>query len=109
MERDEFIEEQTQAFRETLEQSLEAARDPDALRWAIFSTGSRELEEDVLDRLVDIFLPSISGVFVFRPHDANECLALLKEAVSQLEAEKLKLSMAQEQEYVMKFGVDNGD
>ena len=109
MNRDKYIEEQMEAFRVNLEESLDLAKDPEALKWAIFSTGSKEVEEGVLDKMVDIFLPNVSGVFIFRPQDARHCVSLLKEATAKLEKELVKMSLANEDEYVMKFGVDNGE
>ena len=107
MSNEEYINEQVEAFRDALVESLNIAKDPEAVKWTIFSTGSVKVEEAVLDKLVDAFLPNIKGVFVYRVHELEEVAKLLKSTLSEIEKRLVTASIAKSDDFIVKFGVDN--
>lgn len=103
--KEEFLQEQTDLFTENLRSALEIASSPEDVKWAIFSTGTRELEEAVLDNLVNAFLKNVEGVFIFRPENPEHCRTLLRGALSELDKKFFKTSLAKSDEFVLKTGV----
>lgn len=104
MDREKYISEQVELFRTNLEQSLDVSVDPENLKWAIFSTGSQDTEEGVLSHLVDLFLPHVKGVYIFRADDARECVSLMKESIKDLESKVIRSSLESDSRYEVRFG-----
>lgn len=104
MNTEEFINESVEAFRNQLTEALSVANEPENIRWAVFSVGNKELEDQVLDHLVSAFLNTVEGVYIFRPEDPEHCRSWLKEALATLEKEYFVEKSAATHDYVLKTG-----
>lgn len=108
MSNEEKIQEQVEAFTRHLQASYDLVEDPDQVKWVIFSTGKETLERTALDLIVDSFLQTIKGVFIFRADDAKDCEKQLVEALQELRKyaspELLLAKSAEEHGYNLTIG-----
>lgn len=80
---DERVQTELVEFEKILREVLAVAKDPEAVRWCLFSTGTKELEETVLKQVVAAMLPNVQGVFVLNVKDTTDVEALLRRAADE--------------------------
>lgn len=108
-----IIQSHLEDFERELTRSLSIAKDPEAIRWALFSVGSKDIEEIVLDKLVNEFLTNIEGVYLFRvDKDPSKVIAVLKEAIEHIESSHMQKKVASSSEsfgFELITGVDSDE
>lgn len=104
MNKQEFIDKATDDFRNQITEASSLVDSVDDLKWAVFSTGGKEIEDKVLDTLVTNFMTNIEGVYIFRPSSPERCRQWLKEALVLLEKEYFMKTTAADHGYTIKTG-----
>ena len=100
------VSEQVKLFEAEYRRALELSKSPDTLKWCIFPTGSREVEENVLRLMLSNMLENISGVYVMNMVDDVKILQILTLMRDEYnKRQKDTLNIASNPDYKLTLGV----